>query len=248
MRFIYFIVFVCLPLITVLPAQHLPGVSFPEPPVNGLLDEDGVLARHSSMARGISRRLSELEHDHGFRLYLILERSLLSTNPSDLAAGLQQAWLPDGGGLVLVFESDTRVLGFGRGLEAAEGMINDPAAIPSYELVGIVSNSLDAAKDIETSELYLEKVVAELSSNIDAYFLRKAEPVAKSRSLRLALITTAALTLLALAGMAVGWLLGKSERRHRQVRRFPPSDIPERLGAPYGASVVTRSFAPGSLE
>lgn len=191
--------------------------------------------------------IQDLEKKHGFRLLLVVERSLISTNTNDLASQLQKKWIPDGGGLVVVFESDTRSLGFGRGLEATEGMIEDKTGIPSFGLVEIVSDSFQASKGIESGEVFLEKFVSELCQNLDAYFERKKKPVDGSRSLRLALVTIGALSLLALCGMGLGWLMGRADKKNSLVRIFPPLDVPERLGAPYGGGGgASKSFGSGT--
>lgn len=228
-------------------AQRLPDSDIPPVPPTGVLDRLEVLGNNPSLRRQLIELIQGLERDHGFRLLLVVERSLIGTNASDFAAQLQQEWIPEGGGLVVVFESDTMNLGFGRGLEGTEGMIEDEAGIPSFGLVDIVSEALHASQDIEAREVFLEKFITELCGNLDDYFERKKMPVDGSRSLRLALVTIGALSLLALCGMGLGWLMGKADRKQSMVRIFPPVDVPERLGAPYGGGgEASKSFGYGS--
>jgi hypothetical protein len=73
-----------------------------------------------------------------------------------------------------------------------------------------------------------------MCGELEAYFARKEAPVESGRSLRLALVTVGALSLLALCGMGLGWLMGKADGRPSDTRFFPEIDVPERLGAPYG--------------
>lgn len=217
-----------------LAAQRLPDTDLPPPPPTGLSDEEGVLGRNSAANARIIGLIRDLEKDHGYRLYVILKHALISTNPSDLAAQMQQEWLPDGGGLVFVYESDTRNMGFGRGLDAREGLIENESGVPAYKLVEIISNSLRASEGLEATEPYLEKLITEICGNLKEYFARKEAPADGSRSLRLALVTIGALSLLALCGMGLGWLMGKAETRQSQTRAFPEIEVPERLSAPYG--------------
>lgn len=179
-------------------------------------------------------QLQKLEAEHGYRLYVILKRSLIGTTPSTFAADLQQEWMPKGGGLVVVFESDTGRLGFGRGLDASEGIMEGTEGIPAFSLVEIISESLQASEGIDVPELFIQKVVSEMCDKLEAYFKKKEAPEKGGRSLRLALATIGALSLLALGGMIVGWMMGKSEKKQGRVLKFPETDTPERLGAPYG--------------
>ena len=216
-----------------LSAQRLPDSDIPEPPPSGFSDENGVLSKNLSAQRRIIEQIRDLKTQHGYQLYVILEQALISTSTTDLASRLQQEWLPDGGGLVIVFESDTRKMGFGRGLDASEGLIENKAGVPAYELVDNISKALKAAAGAETKELYLETLVTEIGTNLQEYFKRKKAPVEGGRSLRLALATIGALSLLALCGMGLGWLMGKADKRQSQKRAFPPVEVPERLSAPY---------------
>ena len=134
-------------------AQRLSHSDIPEIPPTGLNDDEGILENNPSLQHRVIKLLQELDKKHGYRLIVVLKHSLIGTNPSDFAAQLQEKWLPDGGGLVLVFESDTSSSGFGRGLESTEGMIDGEMVIPSFSLGDIVSKSLKTAGVVETKEL-----------------------------------------------------------------------------------------------
>jgi len=219
-----------------LSAQQIPDTDIPTPPATGFSDKDRVLGKNPGLERSIIGQIQDLRKRHGFRLFLILESSLISTssNPSDFAARLQQEWLPEGGGLVIVFESDTRQLGFGRGLEASDGLIENEVGVPAYELVATISKAVEAAEGSETTELYLETLITAITTNLQGYFERKNAPADGSRSLKLALVTIGSLSLLALCGMGLGWLMGKADKRQAEKRSFPPVEVSERLSAPYG--------------
>lgn len=223
-------------------AQRLPDAELPTPPVSGLSDGTGVLGRNSSAQKRIVELLQTLQREHGYRMYVILERSLISSNPSDMAARLQQEWLPEGGGLVFIFESDTKKMGFGRGLRPSEGMEKDVPGVPAYGLVEIISDSLVKMDQSKNTEIYIEQIVTEIVQGLNEYFEKKEAPVAGGRSLRLALVTIGALSLLALAGMGLGWLMGKADRKQSETRLFPEIDTPERLGAPYGGGCGAAGF------
>lgn len=213
--------------------QRLTDADNPPPP-NGFSDKDGVLSNNPSTQKAIIGLIRDLETRHGYRFYVILERTLIASSANELASQLQQERLPEGGGLVFVFESDSRRLGLGRGLDANEGVSRNEAAIPAYVQVEIVTKALDANKDLENTELFVESLVTEIGANVDDYFKRKKAPAQGGRSLRLALVTIGALSLLALCGMGLGWLMGKADNRQSQKRAFPPVEIQERLSSPYG--------------
>jgi hypothetical protein len=235
-----------------LAGQSLAERQLPAPPSAGLSDESGVLGKGSDAQRRVAAMIDTLERERGYRIFLVIERSLISSNPNDMAAQLQQAWLPDGGGLVVVYESDTRILGFGLNLDPGEGMTAGRIGVPSYELHGIIGKALEETVEkvsAEKSEVYLETLVTGLCEGIEAYFARKEAPADGGRSLRLALVTVGALSLLALCGMGLGWLMGRAERRQMEVRVFPEVDVPERLGAPYGGGCGgSGSFGEGRKE
>lgn len=235
-----------------LAGQSLPEQELPAPPSTGLSDESGVLGKGSDAQRRVNEMIGALERVRGYRLIVVLERSLISSSPNDMAAQLQHEWLPEGGGLVVVYESDTRELGFGRTLDPGEGMTTGEIGVPSYELIRIVAQALSVAEkkeNAEKPEVFIETLVAQMCGEIEAYFVRKEAPVENGRSLRLAMVTVGALSLLALCGMGLGWLMGKSDRRQTETRVFPEIDVPERLGAPYGGGCGgSGSFGHGRKE
>lgn len=237
----------CLLAVRTLTGQSLLQEQNPAPISAGLSDEFGVLGKDSEAHRRIDAMIKTLGRERGYQIFLVIERSLISSNPNDMAAQLQQEWLPEGGGLVVVYESDTRVLGFGRNLQPGEGMTAGEVGVPSYELFRIIAKALadaDKKEGAENTEVYIEALMVGICAEIDAYFVRKEAPVEGGRSLRLALVTVGALSLLALCGMGLGWLMGRADRRHAETRVFPEIDTPERLGAPYGGGCGgSRSFS-----
>lgn len=228
------IVFLCTLLVGFVSAQRLPDGDIPLPPITGFSDESGVLSQRPEAARRIIKTLQNLERDHGYQMFVVLEPALISTTASNLASRLQQEWLPDGGGIVVVFESDTRSMGFGRDLTPQEGMEKNKVGVPAFSLVEIISDAIYRMEEEDSMEKYVEKLVTEIAAGLTAWFKLREAPVDSGRSLRLALITVGALSLLALCGIGVGWLMGKAEKKQSDVRIFPEIDIPERLGASYG--------------
>ncbi len=106
----------------------------------------------------------------------------------------------------------------------------------------ILTTALREEAGEESPQAYIERLVTRIATDLDGYLKRQQEPIAGGLSLRLALVTIGALSLLALCGMGLGWLLGKANAKQSEVRTFPQLEIPERLGAPYGGSCGGSSF------
>ncbi len=228
-------------------AQSFSNLRLPAPPADGLLDERSVLGKNEAIKARLVQQIRQIEEEHGYRLFVVLEPMLLGVSAQELASLSYQKWLPEGGGLVVVFESDKQQIGLGHRLDGTGGMIGNQAEIPTYALGDLVNDAFrKASLREEGSGPLIESFLTELCANIDGYFERRNQPHDGSRSLRLALLTVGAMSILALCGMGIGWLLAKADRKQFRRRVFPPVDVPERLGAPYGGGGAANSF--GSRE
>lgn len=212
-----------------------------KPPDFGILDESGFFNRDSGAFKRISEQIRKMEQDHGYRIYLVVEPVLIATSAPEMAAELQQAWVPDGNGLVIVFESDSRHLGVGRDLT---GSAENPLRVPSHELTALLNRALEAADPKLAAEAYIENLVEKVTGELDAYFKRRATPPPADRSVKIGLLVAGTLALLGLAAIGLGGLVRHSSMSGVRSFRFPTVDRPERLGAPCGGNVTARRFAP----
>jgi hypothetical protein len=218
----------------------------PKAPESGIRDDGGFFNRAPDALARISDKLRKLEADHGFRILLLVEPVLIATNAPDFAEQLQESWLPAGGGLVVVYESDTRKLGFGRNPGESPAGGNRIREIPAHEKVSILQRAQDATDPKLDTAAYIETLMGNLVAEFDSYFTRRATPPPAGRSLRIGLLTIGALTLLALAAILVGSLTRLPAVAGPRTWRFPVVDRPERLGAPFGGgNVTTRRFREG---
>lgn len=218
-----------------------------KPPDFGILDEGGFFNRNSGAMKRISDQLRKLEADHGFRIYLVVEPVLISTTAPELAAQLQLSWVPEGNGLVVVFESDNRNLGFGRDIGGAPDAMETAGHVPTHETAAILLRAKEATQADPAPEAYIETLMGNLVNEFTGYFDKRSAPLPAGRSLRLGLLTVGGLTLLALAAIAVGSLLRLPSMAGSRRFRFPLVDRPERLGAPCGGGdVTTRRFRPAA--
>jgi len=211
------------------------------PPASGVSDSGGLYKRDSGALERMEAQLDQLHNDHGYRIYLVVEPVLMSGNAVDLAARLQQEWLPDGNGLVVVFESDNRNLSFGRD---PGGKPDLPAGtlVPTHETVTLLQQAV-AATDLKLAPgAYAEALTGNLVKGFNGYFTRRATPPPRERSLRFALLTVGGFALLALAAIGVAALARLKSVAGVRSFRFPEVDRPERLGAPCGARVTSRVF------
>lgn len=214
----------------------------PPAPAFGVHDEAGLLARDPERMKEISTRLLDLQRKHHFKLLFSLEPVLMSTTPTEWAATLQRAWLPDGGGLVVVYEVDTRDVGFGRNFEIDGDLITEE--IPSFALTDLLMEAMDGyARQGSTPDIQLAWLVERLTDELDRYFERKAQPPPVGQRLRVALIVLGSFAALGLVFLLIIVGARKISPSPSTSRHFPATDRPERLAAPCSGGVgATRSF------
>lgn len=212
------------------------------PPAVGIQD-DGFFDSAPEAKQRITARFKKLEADHGFRIFMLVEPVLIGTSAPKLAAELQQSWLPDGGGLVIVFESDSRTLGFGRDVDGEPIDGRMAGRLPTHETAAILSSVRDAMDPGLSPATYLETLASTLVKELESYFQRRNAPPPAGRSVRLALLTVGGLALLSLVAIGIGALVRLTSMAGKRRFRFPQVDRPERLGAPGGGgNVAVRRF------
>jgi hypothetical protein len=210
------------------------------------MDEGQFFSKNSGAFKRVSDQLHKLEADHGYRIYLVVEPALIGSTPAELAAELRRIWIPDGNGLVIVFEADSRRLGIGWDLTGRPDPSTEKSwQVPSHETSAMLTRAKDSTDANLSPEAYLETFVTHLANEHNAYFLRRAEPPPPARSVKMGLLVIGTLSLLGLGAIAVGALVRHSSIAAVPRFRFPVVDRPERLGAPCGGGGVTsRRFAP----
>jgi len=234
------------------PGQALPEWlakdGTPRPPDFGIRDESGFFNKDSGAFKRISDQFRKLETDHGFRIVLMVEPVLIGTSAPELAGQLRQAWLPDGNGLVVVFEADSRSVGIGRDLAGSSDPKEPGAVIPTHETAALITRAIDAVDPKLVPEAYIEALSGKLVEECNRYFELRDAPLPAGRSMRIGLLAVGALALLALGALGLGWLVKHSAMAEVRTFRFPVVDRPERLGAPCGAAVTARRFGPVSAK
>jgi hypothetical protein len=213
------------------------------PPAFGVLDESNLFSKDSGAFKRISDQLRKLELAHNYKIYLVVESVLIGSTPSELAADLRRAWIPEGNGLVLVFETDSRRLGIGQDLENHPAITGQGSRIPVNETSGMLIRAAEATDIQLAPEPYLETLVNRLYHEHEDYFKRLATPTPPERSVKTGLLILGILAVLGLGAIAIGALLHHSSIAAGMKFRFPVVDRPERLGAHCGGSATARKFA-----
>jgi hypothetical protein len=229
------------------PAQTISGLEIERPtvthqaPASGISDEHGVFRRNPALLARLSERVQALKTRYGFQIYLVLDSVLVSGSVQELATQLQEEWLPNGNGLVLVFEMDSKSLGFGQGYAQSLEKAVAGNQVPSYETMAILTSVTEQLDRNAAPEQFLETVIGKLTDQYTAYFKRKEAPEPEGRTLRLAMIFVGGVAGLALIGLVVAWLLKRADPgSNRKIFIFPDDDtVVERLGAAYGGGQVS---------
>lgn len=211
-----------------------------KPPASMLLDRDALLARQPEVAQRLSNKLQALRRDLGFELYLVIQSGLDSEGADTTASILQERWVPERNGMVVVYESDSKTLGLGRPFMTDQRF---DGVVSSLDMVVVLSKAVKAVDPTQPHEQLLESLIDHMTEGFRNCVKQASEPPPPGRSLRLGLFALGAGSTLALGALIVGWLVTR-ELRDKDLRfGFTEIDRPERLGAPFGGGVVsTRRF------
>lgn len=234
----------CLGLAQVMP-EWQSGGDVPPPPEFAVRDETDFLGRDSGAKRRISDRLRQLEAQHGYRIYLVIEPVLIGSSAPELAEELRAVWLPQGSGLVVVFEANTRALGVGQDLAAGIDLDQPEAGIPNHEVSAVITRAIAASGSPKSDPAgFIETLTIGIADGIADYYRRRAAPPPAERALRMNLLIVGGLALLTLGALLVAHFTRRDKQAGPSAYQFPASNRPERLGAPFGGgNIASRSFA-----
>jgi len=223
--------------------EELPEVS--KSPDSGVRDDDGFFSRDQAAITRISEKLHRLEADHGYRIYLSVQTAIIGTSLGELSSQLQQAWVPDNNGMVIVFEANSKGLGISMNPSGPGNIESSSELLPTHASSAAIRHAITATDPKLKAGLYIESFLDALVKECDNYFEKRKLPPPPGRTLQIWLIGVGVLLLMGTAALAIGWLVRLTERKlERRTFRFPRVDIPERFGAPCGARVTARRFGP----
>lgn len=213
----------------------------PPRPVSGVLDDSRILNKDPDFYRRLVDQIRDLREERGFELYVVVQPVLIGSSVPDFAAKLQKAWLPDGNGLVVVYETDRKNLGFGRGLETpVEGGSTHRGEVPAFKTLGLISDVMEELDPEAPPEKYLEALTDGLLRRYREYFEQRESPLPAGRNLKVALAIAGVACVLGLGALGLGALARRADASDaRKSYIFSPVEIPERLGAPYGGGKIS---------
>lgn len=227
-----------------LPADLVLPSSYLQPPASGILDPGGFFSRSPEIVQRLSKKIQKLNQDHGYKIFLVVEPVIIASSAPELAASLRQAWLPDGNGIVVVFESDSKKLGVGRDLTTSPVEGSDMSRLTSIQTNSILERAVAGVDSKLDHVLFLERLIGGLIEGVEDHYVRVDAPPPAGRSVRLALLIAGGIAVLGLVAIGLGSFVRNSSMARVPYFRFPTVDRPERLGAPCGSCVTARRFAP----
>lgn len=196
----------------------------------------------------IRDRLGEFYDRHELPVYLAVYAGLISSTPAERAEELRREWLGDRYGFVLVYDTDTGTLGFGRPIKApGNGGDSDPAAgigrIPSYELTEVMNKVRENLGNNPDSLAHLDDLTERLVSEFDASLARLEAPPRRGPMLMFGVAVVGVIALIALAAMFASRWISRADAESGRVLELPDVQVGQRLGAPCGGGrVSSREF------
>ncbi|MFT4175467.1 MAG: hypothetical protein QM627_02315 [Luteolibacter sp.] len=227
-------------------AQQVPEwlreANVPPPPAEMVSDESGLYDDDPEALERMRQAVRKLADERGFRIYVVIRPVMIASDSMQLAGQLQQAWVPDGDGIVLVYESNSKSLGLGRGYEEVQGDSDGRWRMPSHEFMRIFTNAMKMEGKPAPAE-FLERLTLRLAESCSEYFVKKEAPVPAGRMPRFAALALGSLVLLGVIGGGLALVLRRFGHGATGRFVFPKSDLPQRLKAPFGGGmVIVRRF------
>ena len=226
----------------------------PPPPEDRLLDVSRVLARDEERRQAIVAALAELEAKHGFRIYYALYSSLYGRSLNERARQLQEAWLGDKPGLVLLLETDSRTYRFAmpvprpREIEPGTKLEMPESSDLSLLDLSIVDRGLEGSlMTAGDSAEFAKRLGTGVATGVSAVFDQQATRPAGGNRSRMILLAIGLISVAGLVALLVVAGLKRAEARSLERYVFPKISVGMRLGAPYGGGKISsRSFGRGT--
>lgn len=244
---------VLLALVSLARAQNLSGSSdddLPPRPAGLVLDDSRIFAREPERLKALSDRLEELRRKHGFSLYLVMRSSFIGASPAKYAQDLQDRWIGDGSGWVVLVETDSGRTEVGRPklktieLEPGRPIPNDsPKDIAHFDQSRILQELQPELSGVTDRGERVEKTINGLTTAITRLLDEREAAPPGTGMLRTAILGIGLLALCALVVLLGRTVLRRTDAKHRGRLIFPRVHVGARLGAPYGGGKIScRTF------
>jgi hypothetical protein len=238
-------------LVAPLVAQEIDG-TLPPPPVpeGRILDDARLFMLEPQVLKALSQRLTDLSERTGYEMYVAIFDSLIGSDVKEQSRLLQEAWVGDKPGVVLVLESDSSMfeLGWSRTPDAVTESgqkvpVLADADLAPQDQVRILNSLAELKTEEKGATATAEKLIKHFADGVDEAF-RQAEAAEPERwNVRVLMLGTGLLAAMLLVGFLIGAWLRRSEEKVTERLVFPEVTVGMRLGAQCGGGKISsRSF------
>jgi hypothetical protein len=235
-------------LTAALGAQEGMTLEIPPAPERGIHDHARVFSASVERLVELENRIESTAELSGVKVYVALFDTLIGRSLPEELANLQEAWLGDEVGVLLVLECDSGrwLLAWSDGgAVSSEGMPAVPVvrrgAVPGPEQLRIEQNLRELGPPKQRSVDDISRLVTTLIDGVETAVAEEARPGGWTKEVVVMVVgLLAALLLAAMLGWA--WVK-RNAKRAKERLIFPEVSISRRLGAPYGGGkITTRRF------
>ena len=233
-----------------LVAQDINELPPPPAPEGRILDDARLFTLEPQLLESLSKRLTSISDRTGYEVYVAIFDSLITSDVKEQSRVLQDEWIGDRPGVVLVLESDSSVyeLSWNRTPDAVTESgqkvpVLAESDLPPQEQVRIL-NELSGLRSAEKGSMRsAEMLVTTFANGIDQAFkeVDAAEP--ERWNVRVLMLGTGLLAAMLLTGLLIGTVIRRWDRKVTERLVFPDVTVGMRLGAQSGGGKISsRSF------
>jgi len=238
-------------LVIPLVAQESKKVApMPPAPAGRILDDARLFSLHPQELERLSDRLAEISERTGYQIYAAIFDSLIGTSLKEQSRLLQEAWIGEKPGVVLVLESDSSVyqIGWSRTPDAVTEAGQKVPLLATSDLapqdqVRIFDALSLMESDGKGSMESAAKLITAFSDEIDQAF-KEVDAVEPARwNARVLILGAGLLAGLLLIGLIIGAWIRHTDRKVTEQLVFPKVTVGMRLGAQCGGGKISwRTF------
>ena len=238
-------------LLMTLGLQASDELPVPREPKGHVLDDARLFSYEAERLQNLDQKIASFSERTGYEVKVAFFDSLIGETLPEKVHQLEDHWLTDGAGLVLVVVTDNGQWKIG--WEETPEMVTeggkhvpviDERDIAPQQKVELVTR-MSAVPKMETGSIEdAEQLVNVLLAGLEeAYSPIAEEQQGKRHKVKVVMLGLALLSAMVLAAIGVGVLLRRSDQRKIQPMLFPDVTVRQRLGASAGGGKISsRSF------
>lgn len=224
--------------------------SIPRAPEGRILDEARLFGLEPEILDELSARISSISDRTGYEIYVAIFDSLIGSDVKEQSQWLQDAWVGDAAGVVLVLESDSSLfeIAWSRMPDAMSESGEKVPVLGSSDLapqdqITILNSILALRSDEKSSAESAQTLIKTFADGIDEAFKEVDEAQPARWNVRVLMLGTGLLAGMLLVGLLVGASIRRSDRKVADRLIFPRVTVGMRLGAQSGGGKISsRSF------